>query len=231
MTADLIVVIGLGQFGDRVARTLAARGREVMAVDLRVEKIEAVKDVVARAVRADATDPAVLRAIGAGEATAAVLGMGEEDFEAAILTVAALKDLGVPQILARASSPTHGKIFELVGATRVIYPELSMGDQIAFSLEGRGVRESTALGSGHTLAEVDPRAEWVGKTLADLRLRAREGVSVVAVKRRTPFVDGAGTEKVREEVLDAPGPDVALGAHDRLVLVGTRAAIEKVARR
>jgi trk system potassium uptake protein TrkA len=231
MQRDLIVVIGLGQFGDRVARTLAGHGREVLAIDVREEKVEAVKDVVTRAVRADATDAPVLRAVGAGEAAAAVLGMGEEHFEAAVLTVAALKDLGVPKILVRAVSPTHGRIFERVGATRVIYPELSTGEQVAFSLEGRGVLESTALSSGHTLVEVEPRPEWIGRTLADLRLRASHGVSVVAVKRRVPFVDGAGAERVREELVDAPGPDVAIGAHDRLVIVGTRAAIERVARR
>ncbi len=226
----LFVVIGLGQLGDRVARTLSSHGQDVLAVDVREDKVEAVKDVVTRAARADATDPAVLRAIGVGEASAAVVGIGEEDFEAAILTVAALKGLGVPRILARAATPTHGKIFELVGATRVVYPELSMGDQVAFSLEGRGVLESAGLGDGHTMAEVEPRPEWIGKTLAELRLRAAHGVSVVAAKRRVPYVDGAGAERVREQVIDAPGPEVEIGEHDRLVIVGTTKAVERVAR-
>jgi trk system potassium uptake protein TrkA len=230
VSTDLIVVIGLGQFGDRVARTLSAHGRDVMAVDVSEAKVEAVKDVVTRAVRADSTDLGVLRALGVGEAQAVVVGIGEDAFEAAVLTVAALKELRVPKILVRAATPVHGKIFELVGANRVIYPELSMGDQVAFSLEGRGVLESAGLGDGHTMAEVEPRPEWIGQNLAQLKLRAAYGVSVVATKRRVPYVDGAGVEKVKEEVVDAPGPDVEIGAHDRLVIAGTAAAVERVAR-
>ncbi len=56
---------------------------------------------------------------------------------------------------------------------------------------------------------------WTGRTLAALDLRARYGVTVLAI----------GKER---EGLDAPDPHQALSKHDRVVLAGTRDGLQRV---
>lgn len=51
-----IAVIGLGQFGMAIAKTLAKKGAEVMAIDRNEAIIEEVADKVDLAVAMDATD-------------------------------------------------------------------------------------------------------------------------------------------------------------------------------
>ena len=83
-------VIGLGRFGQQLARALAASGAEVMAIDCAAELVEAVRDEVTLAVRLDSTDEEALKAQGIGKVDAAIVGIGE-DFEATVLTAAVLK--------------------------------------------------------------------------------------------------------------------------------------------
>ena len=63
--------------------------------------------------------------------------------------------------------------------------------------------------------QVDSLPGWTGRTLAALDLRARYGVTVLAV--------GKGREG-----LDAPDPHRPLSEHDRVVLAGTREGLQRV---
>lgn len=177
------VVVGLGQFGEQIARRLAAAGREVIAVDSDMERVEAIKDVVARAARADCTSEAAMRAIGAAEAHAAVIALGEQDFEAAVLGTALLSSLGVKAIVARASGTQRGKILTLAGASRVVYPEAEMGEQVANLLLHPSLASAARLPSGFGVAELRAPAVVGGRTLAELKLPQSHRLVVVAVTR------------------------------------------------
>ena len=84
-TGSKYVVIGLGQFGEAIARNLSAKGVEVLAIDNNENHIEAIKDDVAMAVTMDATDIRALRTQNIQEADAVVMAIGE-DFEALLLS-------------------------------------------------------------------------------------------------------------------------------------------------
>lgn len=96
-------IIGLGRFGQRLARALTSAGAEVIAVDRDAALVERIRDQVTLAVRLDSTDADALRAQGAHDVDVAVVGIGE-DFESAALTVATLKELRVKRIIARADA-------------------------------------------------------------------------------------------------------------------------------
>jgi trk system potassium uptake protein TrkA len=225
----LYAVIGLGQFGHQVAVTLAQRGVEVLAIDEDERKVEEIKDQVAQAVKLDSTDEEAMRAAGLEDVHTAVVALGE-DFEATVLTTAVMKNLGVGRILARASSPLQGRILELVGAHRVIYPEVQMATLVARGLVAPHVLESIPLATGHSLADIRPRDEWIGKSLRDLDLRARFGVNVVAIRRRAKVVGDDGEVRLKDEVNDIPSPGDVLGADDVLVVVGSDERIEQIGR-
>ena len=130
------VVIGLGRFGKKLAIALAMSGAEVIAIDRERDIIEDLRDQVSHAVRLDSTDGEAMLAQGVDKADVAIVGMGERGraFESAILTVVNLKQMGVPQIYARAENLTAGLVFSAIGATDVIYPEIETAQRWAYKL-------------------------------------------------------------------------------------------------
>jgi trk system potassium uptake protein TrkA len=128
-----IIVVGLGQFGTALATTLTDQGCDVVAVDTNMASIEAIKRRVAFAVQLDATDPEALRAVDAHTCTGAVVAIGEM-FEAAVLCVAALREVGVPHVVARARTDRQARILAVVGAAEVVQLEAEMGRTAALRL-------------------------------------------------------------------------------------------------
>lgn len=133
--ARRILVVGLGRFGSALAESLAQAGCEVVAVDNDMSHIEAIKNKVAYALELDATDAAALRSIDAQTCHAAVVAVGE-NFEGAVLTVAALREIGVQHVIARAITTRHGRILTAAGANRVVEIESEMGRALGRELSG-----------------------------------------------------------------------------------------------
>ncbi|HSD51469.1 MAG TPA: TrkA family potassium uptake protein [Candidatus Methylomirabilis sp.] len=210
------LVIGLGRFGRAVAEELTEAGAEVIGLDENMTRVEAVRDRIAVAAQVDSVDPEALKAVGAAEVDAAVVAIGE-NFEAEVLTVAALKELGIKEIVARAQTERERRILELVGATRVFFVELEMGRRLAKALAATQVVDHVAIAEGISLIHWTADERVVGKTLDETELRSRWGLNLVAVKRSRS--DGA------ESVAVMPDPDFALMAGDVLLLVGADARI------
>lgn len=135
--ARRILVVGLGRFGSSLAESLAHAGCEVVAVDNDMAHIDAIKSKVAYALELDATDPNALRSIDASSCHVAVVAVGE-NFEGAVLTVAALRELGVHNVIARAITPRHGRILMAAGASRIVEIESEMGRALGRELASGG---------------------------------------------------------------------------------------------
>ena len=127
-------VVGLGRFGQKLAIALAMSGSEVIAIDRNRNEIDLIRDQVSHAVRLDSTDEEAMKAQGVDKADVAIIALGQESFEAAILTVVNLRQMGVKQIYARAESLIAGEVFSKVGATEVIYPEIESAQRWAYKL-------------------------------------------------------------------------------------------------
>ncbi|MGN9906068.1 potassium channel family protein [Phytohabitans sp. LJ34] len=180
-TADEnVVVIGLGRFGGQVAESLTRLGHEVLGVDEDTKLVQQWSDRLTHVVQADATDEDVLRQIGISEFGRAVVGIGT-DIEASVLTVLALTEVGVHDIWAKAISAKHGKILRSVGAHHVIYPEATMGERVAHLITSR-MLDFIELDDDFAIAKTRAPRDAVGRTLADVGLRTRYGVTVVGVK-------------------------------------------------
>jgi trk system potassium uptake protein TrkA len=180
-TAENVVVIGLGRFGGQVAESLIRLGHEVLGVDESPKLVQEWSDALTHVVQADATDDQVLRQLGVPEFGRAVVGIGT-DIEASVLTVLALTEVGVKEVWAKATSVKHGKILRSVGATHVIYPEAAMGDRVAHLITSR-MLDFIEFDDGFAIAKVRAPGGAGGRTLADLGLRTKHGVTVVGVKR------------------------------------------------
>ena len=145
---DQTLVIGLGRFGRALASTLTRLGNEVLGVDASSRVVQACAVNMTHVVQADATDVEALRQIGAADFGRAAVAIGT-DIEASILATYALVDLGVPRIWAKAVTVEHGAILERVGAHRVVFPEIEMGERVTrHTMVGRTVNY---LGAGRGL--------------------------------------------------------------------------------
>jgi trk/ktr system potassium uptake protein len=177
---DNVVVIGLGRFGSQVAESLVKLGHEVLGIDSDPRIVQDWSDRLTQVVEADATDNETLRQLGVPDFGRAVVGIGTR-LEASVLTVLTLTELGVPEIWAKAISTKHGKILSSVGAQHVVYPEAEMGARVAHLITGR-MLDYIEFDDGFAIAKVRAPAEAVGRTLADIGLRSKWGVTVVGTK-------------------------------------------------
>lgn len=175
-------VIGLGQFGITLAQTLAESNCDVLAIDENGEKIQEVADKVTYAVKADVREPGVLKALGVQDVDVAVIAVAE-NLEASITATMQAKELGVPFVLAKAMNSLHGRILEKIGADEVIYPEKSMGLRVARNLLSSGFVDIFELSRDFSMAEFAVPAGWVGKSLAELRIREKHHINIIAEKR------------------------------------------------
>lgn len=115
-------VIGLGKFGSVVADELLAAGYTVVVADKDEEALKNTQHSPSYAYILDSTNVAALKEAGFHDIGVVILSIGES-VEKSILTLMALKDIGVSNIIAKATSNIHGQILSKLGATKVIYPE------------------------------------------------------------------------------------------------------------
>lgn len=219
------LVIGLGRFGSALAEALAQGGGEVIAVDERMELVEAIKDKVAYAAQLDSMKIESLKAVEAQNVDVAVLAIGE-DFEASVLTTAVLKELGVKEIIARANTARERKILELVGATRVISIEADMGKRLAKALLAPSVLEHIELSEGYSMIQWEVDDRFIGKALAEVSPRSKWGLNVVGIKEKVEVPSKEGELQVVERMEPVPRPDYVFQKGNVLVLVGQEKDLE-----
>ncbi len=217
MTKLSFAVIGLGRFGSAVAATLTELGQDVIGIDGDEDKVRQVADVLSAAIQLDATDERALRAAGIQDVDVAVISIGE-NIEASLLVVMLVKELGIPRIISKAVTPLHGRILEKIGVSRVIFPEREMAMRLAHSLVVPNVLDYIELSQDFSIIELPAPKEFQGKTLRELQLRPRFGLTLIAIKRKTGTGDGEITNIApsAEDRIEADDVLALLGSNDRL---------------
>lgn len=210
------LVIGLGQFGMAVARALALRQVEVLAVDASEERIRAASSFVTEAACFDATDESALARTSPERRDVCLCAIGDEAKEASIICTALLKQMGAPRVIARSNDDLHARILSLVGADLVVNPEREFGDRFANQILHKQIRGELALGEGVLITELTVPASFAGKNLGGLELPRRFGVTVVAIR------------KSKSGAVVMPGADVEIELEDVLVVVAKEAAVTRM---
>ena len=208
------IVIGLGRFGQGVARQLCTLGAEVLAMDIRSDLVQQVANDVTHAVVGDAQDKEVLRALGVRNFDCGIIAIGD-DLAASVLTAMNLKELGVPYIVCKAHDETHRRVMEKLGVDRVVIPEQEHAQRLARSLHSHNVLDYIELSEEYGILEVPAPKGWVGKSLKELNVRAKLGVNIIAVESEK------GTNV-------SPAADYRIQTEDILVVLGENYALEAV---
>ncbi len=179
------VVIGLGNFGFYLAKNLFDEGKEVIGVDLNKERVQRLKDFCSYAIAGDATDKSVLESIGIETGDVVIVSLGT-NISASILVTLYLKDLQIENIYVKIISEDHGRALEKIGATEVIFPERDMAKKLAETLLSPNLLDYLPLSEEYSIVEIAPPKEFIGKTLAELKLRRKYNITILAVRGVIP---------------------------------------------
>lgn len=220
-------IIGLGTFGSSLAKSLTEKGAEVIAIDRDMERVEAIQDYVTIAVRLDSTDENALASQGIADVDAAVVCIGE-DFESNLLTSVMLLNMGVKNVVTRATRDIEEKILKAVGIERVINPEMIVGERLAYTLMHPALKEIFYLAGELTVAEVESPRDFVGKSLEELALRRKFGLNLIVIQTIAEKKEVNGKLQIRREPL-LPTADTVIKEGDLLTVVGHKKDISKLA--
>ncbi len=116
------LIIGLGNFGSTLARELTDKGHEVIGVDSNEHRVEDLKNYISVAYILDATERQALRALPLYDINCAIVAIGQS-MDHSLRTVAALKELQVARIYARALDETHHSILKAMNIQQIFIPE------------------------------------------------------------------------------------------------------------
>lgn len=206
-----VLIIGLGQFGMSLARTLSEKGAEVIATDSDKELVEEAASFLDDAICLDATDETAMARLCPKERDVVICAIGAR--EPSILTTAILKQMGCENIIARATDKIHERILKAVGAKNVINPDAEYGKKFAYKILFQNIiNDETS--ENIQLLEINVQPFMEGKNLIELALPNKYGIIVAAIKK--------GNKLTR------PFPNEILDTKDKLLLVCTEDAIAKM---
>jgi trk system potassium uptake protein len=214
-----VLIVGLGRFGMSLVRALDARGVEILAVDRSPERVDQAAAHAAEAIALDASVEEELRRTRPADRDLCICAIGDESSEASILCTALLRQLGAKRIVARANSQLQARILKLVGAHEVINPLEDFGMRFADQFAFERLKGELPLGGDLVIAEIVPPDDFLGKTLAELRLPSRFSLTVVA------------TRKGEEGEVQLPSPEQRIGAGDIMVVVARKSAVVRFLRK
>jgi len=211
-----VIVIGLGIFGINIVRELYEGGFEVYAIDKNKDAVQKVKDFSTKAIVADGTDKEVMELIGVQEDDTIVISFGE-DLAASTLITLHMKQLKVKNIIVKAPNEEHKLILEKVGATDVIIPEKEIAGKVARSIITPNVLDYLPLSDGYMIFEMAPPDSFFGKTIAELQLRNKYHIEVIAIR-----------DVLLDRVHMVPHAGFVIKDGEVMVVVGKEADIKKI---
>jgi voltage-gated potassium channel len=215
-----VILCGFGRLGRAVSQRLA--GTPVVVIDVDAGIQGDCESAGHWFVHGSALEENVLRAAGI-ERARALIAATASDPDNVFIALSACDLRPEIQIHARAETAAGIRRLELAGVHQVVSPHQLGGERIANALLRPGVVEFLELSNPGTGAEVDleevvlsSRCQVEGIPLRALRDHGVR-VSVVAIKR--------GTEPIRL----GPGPDELLRGGDRVIAVGDRPNLARLA--
>ena len=175
-------VFGLGRYGTAVAKELAEKGAEVLAVDKDSDIVNAAIADIPYCRCADVTEAEAIRQMGIANIDVVIITMAS-NLEASVMATMLCKEIGVKTVIAKCSNEMNGRILSKVGADRVVIPEYESGIRLARNLLSFGLMDIMDLSKDVSMLELEVRPEWEGKSLIELNLRKKYSINVVSIIR------------------------------------------------
>lgn len=209
-----IIVFGCGRFGSTVAVTLTELGNEVLAIDENYDKIKAISDQVTTAVQCDIMDETSVEDLGLKNFDIAIVAIGS-NLEASIMATMLSKEAEIPFIVCKALTERHGSILEKLGGNKIIYPERDMAHRVAHNLTSSNILDYIQISKEFAIIESTVLKQWIGKSILELDIRNKHGVTIVAIERD-------------DNIIVSPLASEVLREDDLVILLGSGENVKKV---
>ena len=206
-------IVGLGRFGYALAMELAASDADILVLDKDEEKVRVMREYTESAYVMKTLDKKSLAETGIQNCDVAVVCIGEH-MDTSILTTLNLVSLGIPVVIAKATSLEHGQILEKLGA-EVVYPEHDMAVRLAHRLETSKMLDFVQLSEQVNISKFLIPDKIAGKTVLEVDLRGKFGLNIIAI-------ENSGT------VIDTVSPDYEFRKGDILFVAGSNAGLNRL---
>ncbi len=227
MNKKQFVIVGLGTFGENVAKYLTEKGAQVIAIDKNEKKIQDIAPFVTQALTADATDEKFLKSLNLKDIDVGIVAIGES-LEDSILVTLHMRELGVKKIVVKCINQLHARISAKLGADRIIYPELEMAKRVAENLISPNILEEIELSPEYNIVELVVPKRFIGKTIKEAKIRSEYNLTVIAIKKKIPYLTDSGESNFKEEINIAPLADEEINEGDTLIVIGKDSDIERI---
>ena len=177
-----VLLIGAGRFGRHTAMQLSQLGHQVMAVDTNEERINDVLPFVTNAQIGDSTNAEFLRSLGIGNFDVCFVTISG-NFQNSLETTSLLKELGAKCVVSRAERDVQAKFLLRNGADHIVYPEKQVAKWAAIRFTADHIFDYIEIDEQHAIFEVQVPEAWIGKSVGELNVRRKFGITILGIKR------------------------------------------------
>ena len=221
---DHVIIVGFGRNGEQAAMELAEHGVDFVIVDKRDNVITRIRqNPELLYIKGDATHEEVLEHVRIYDAKA-LIATTPNDADNVFVVLTARSMNPNLTVISRASELESQMKLKRAGATNVIMPERIGGQRMAKLVHQPDVVEFVEYillqkTQDVSLEEISCRAlaqRFVGKSIADLRVREVSGANIIGIK-----ISGA-------RYVFNPDPKMILSRNDQLFVLGNPTQISKL---
>lgn len=187
--------LGMNRYGSRLAQLIATTGAEILIADEHSDTINLYADEFTSAVCLDLSNATALEKIGLDQIDVAVVDLYDK-LESAIVSVMVAKEQGVGKVIATARSDRFREIMLRVGADEVVIPDDLAAAQMAKLLISADFMTYFDIGGKMCVLKVEPKREWINKSLRKLQLKEMEDINVIAIERNGEMETGIRADTV-----------------------------------
>jgi trk system potassium uptake protein TrkA len=220
------IIVGLGNFGASLAKKLTAQGNEVIGIDARMAKVDAVKEDISHVICMDAMDEASVEGLPLRDTDVVVVAIGE-DQGANIMATALFKNLQVKRLISRAINPLHEKVLKAIGVDEIVHPEEETAERWAKKLCLFNVLDSFDLGDNYGIIETRVPTDYVGKTIVETNIRNKFNLLILTTLKEKMEKSLIGGSLSTLKVQGIATPDLLLAENDVLVLYGANKDLQQ----
>lgn len=210
-----ILIIGIGRFGQHLCENLGKQENQLMAVDIKEERLEPVLPYVVSAKIGDCTNEMVLRSLGVDNFDICFVCIGN-NFQNSLEVTSMIKEMGAKYVVSKANRDIHARLLLKNGADEVVYPDRDVAEKAAVRYSANHVFDYTELSSGVSIYEILPLPAWIGKSIKTLDIRRIYGISIIGVK------DTEG------KMTMLPGADYVIEKDVHMMVLGRQVDAEKI---
>ncbi|HHU20928.1 MAG TPA: TrkA family potassium uptake protein [Acholeplasma sp.] len=207
-----IAVLGLGRFGLGLVQELNKLNVDIIAIDINGANVQKAGEFVENAFICDSTDEDALREIGIENVDHAVVAFGS-NFQASLITVITLKEMGVEKITVRIDDEKYASVMQRIGATDIIVPQKIAGIQLANKLVSDSFTNYFNLSEDYVVVQLSVNMTIQPINLKTLNSRNVFGINLLLIKRENKYFSPTGDDSI------LPG--------DEIFVLGTKKNIHK----